>query len=70
MEPTGSSPFVRHGKHDGFQIFVGVAESALPHQDGVVVGGMDARRVRQMFSVIWFSFSHLRVGLPRGQLLF
>ena len=58
-----------HGNHDGLQVFVGVPEGALPHQDGGVVVGLDARRVRQMLQRDLIFLQPLGIRLARRQLL-
>ncbi len=63
--------FALHGRgmQNGFQILVGVAEGALAHEDGGVVGGMHVGRAGKMIESDLILPHPLRVGLARGELL-
>ena len=59
----------RGRRENRLQVFVGIAEGALAHQDRFVVGGLNVRRARQMIERNLVVLQPLRVGLPRRQLL-
>ena len=60
----------RHRQHQHAQIFVGVAEGALAHDDGVQIGFVDARRFRQTVQRDLIVLEPLAVGLPAPQAFF
>ena len=52
-----------HGQHDEAQVFVGVAEGSLAHDEGLMVGPVHARRRRQALYGNLFFAQPLRVRL-------
>ena len=68
--PYGLLTLCRHGNQNGLQIFVCISEGPLPHQDGGVVGRLDAGWIGQVLQRNLVLFQPLGIGLARGQLLF
>ena len=57
-------------QQDRLQVFIGIAERPLPPQQRVLVGGIDARRFRQVVQMDLVFLKPLRVRPPRRQALF
>ena len=68
--PDALLGFQRRRPQDRFQIFVGVSEGALAHQDRFVIGLLDVRRAGQVIESNLILPHPLRVGLPVGKMLF
>ena len=59
----------RHRRHQDFQVLIGIAESALAAEYGVVVGSVDALGLGQLVQVDLVLLDPARVRLARVQLL-
>ena len=60
----------RRRRQNCLQVFVGVAEGALPHQDRLVIGRLHMRGARQMIESDLIVLQPFRIGLAGSELLF
>ena len=62
--------FRSHGAKDHAQVFIAVAERALPAKQGFRIGVVHARGRRQLIDGDLIVFEPLRIGLPRSKPVF